>query len=61
MTVMPDIVENAVDISVEYRVYGVDDGKNRYNSPVAFAVRNALKKANIEMPYPQRFPVAHAT
>lgn len=35
----------------------MDGGKNRYMSPVMFAVWNALKEAEIEMPYPQ--PVVH--
>ena len=49
--------ESAVEISVEFWVSGVDGGKNRYMSPVMFAVWNALKEAEIEMPYPQ--PVVH--
>ena len=46
--------ESAVDFAVEYWVAGIDDGKNRYGSPVLFAVWNALKAAGIEMPYPHR-------
>ena len=46
--------ENAVDFSVEFRVSGVDGGKNKYMSPVMFAIWNALEEAGIEMPYPQR-------
>jgi potassium efflux system protein len=46
--------ESAVDFSVEFWVYGVDGGKNKYMSPVMFAIWNALKEAGIEMPYPQR-------
>ena len=32
----------------------MDGGKNKYKSPVMFAVWNALKEAGIEMSYPQR-------
>jgi potassium efflux system protein len=46
--------ESAVDFAVEYWVSGIDDGKNKYGSPVLFAIWNALKEAGIEMPYPQR-------
>ncbi|WP_225029746.1 mechanosensitive ion channel family protein [Xinfangfangia pollutisoli] len=46
--------ESSVDFAVEYWVNGIDDGKNRYGSPVLFAIWNALKEAGIEMPFPQR-------
>jgi potassium-dependent mechanosensitive channel len=46
--------ESAVDFTVEYWVAGIDDGKNKYGSPVLFAVWNALKAEGIEMPYPHR-------
>ena len=46
--------ESAVDFGVEFWVSGVDGGKNKYMSPVMFAIWNALKQAEIEMPYPQR-------
>lgn len=46
--------ESAVDFSVEFWVQGVDGGKNKFMSPVMFAIWNALKEAGIEMPYPQR-------
>ena len=46
--------ESSVDFAVEYWVSGIDDGKNKYGSPVLFAVWNALKEAGIEMPYPRR-------
>ena len=46
--------ESSVDFAVEYWVAGLDDGKNKYGSPVLFAVWNALKEAGIEMPYPRR-------
>lgn len=46
--------ESSVDFGVEYWVAGIDDGKNKYGSPVLFAIWNALKAAEIEMPYPHR-------
>jgi potassium-dependent mechanosensitive channel len=46
--------ESAVDFAVEYWAAGLDDGKNKYSSPVLFAIWNALKDAGIEMPYPHR-------
>lgn len=46
--------ESAVDFTVEYWVNGIDDGKNKYRSPVMFAIWNALKDADVEMPYPHR-------
>jgi potassium-dependent mechanosensitive channel len=46
--------ESAVDFAVEYWAAGLDDGKNKYSSPVLFAIWNALKEAGIEMPYPHR-------
>ena len=46
--------ESAVDFAVEYWVNGIDDGKNRFGSPVLFAIWNALKAHDIEMPYPHR-------
>ena len=46
--------ESSVDFAVEYWVNGIDDGKNRFGSPVLFAIWNALKEAQIEMPYPHR-------
>lgn len=46
--------ESSVDFAVEYWVNGIDDGKNKYGSPVLFAIWNALKEAGIEMPYPRR-------
>lgn len=46
--------ESAVDFAVEYWVAGIDDGKNKYGSPVLFAIWNALKDAGIDMPYPHR-------
>jgi potassium-dependent mechanosensitive channel len=46
--------ESAVDFAVEYWAAGLDDGKNKYSSPVLFAIWNALKDAGVEMPYPHR-------
>ncbi|KAF0138029.1 MAG: mechanosensitive ion channel MscS [Xanthobacteraceae bacterium] len=46
--------DSSVDFAVEYWVAGIDDGKNKYGSPVLLAIWNALKKAGIEMPYPHR-------
>jgi len=46
--------ESSVDFAVEYWVSGIDDGKNKYGSPVLFAIWNALKEAGIGMPYPHR-------
>lgn len=46
--------ESSVDFAVEYWVAGIDDGKNKYGSPVLFAIWNALREAGIEMPYPHR-------
>lgn len=46
--------ESSVDFVLEYWVNGIDDGKNKYRSPVLFAIWNALKNEGIEMPYPQR-------
>ena len=44
---------SSADFSVEFWVSGVDGGKNKYMSPVMFAIWNALKEAGVEMPYPQ--------
>jgi potassium-dependent mechanosensitive channel len=46
--------ESAVDFAVEYWAQGLDDGRNKYSSPVLFAIWNALKEAGVEMPYPHR-------
>ncbi len=46
--------ESSVDFAVEYWVNGIDDGRNRYGSPVLFAIWNALKAEGIEIPYPRR-------
>lgn len=46
--------DSGVDFSVEFWVEGIDDGKNKYTSEVRFLIWNALKEANIEIPFPQR-------
>ena len=46
--------DSGVDFVVEFWVEGIDDGKNKYQSKVLFAVWNALKENNIEIPYPRR-------
>jgi small-conductance mechanosensitive channel len=46
--------DNGIDFAVEYWVSGIDDGKNKYQSAVLFAIWNALKAAQIEIPFPQR-------
>ncbi|MFV0490466.1 MAG: mechanosensitive ion channel family protein [Pseudorhodobacter sp.] len=46
--------DSGVDFAVEYWVSGIDDGRNKYQSKVLFAIWNALKAENIEIPYPHR-------
>jgi potassium-dependent mechanosensitive channel len=46
--------DSGIDFGVEYWVAGIDDGKNKYQSQVLFAIWNALKAAKIEIPYPHR-------
>ncbi len=46
--------ESAIDFAVEYWAQGLDDGRNKYSSPVLFTIWNTLKAAGIEMPYPHR-------
>ncbi len=46
--------ESGIDFQVEYWVEGIDDGKNKYKSHVLFAIWNALKAHDIEIPYPHR-------
>ncbi|MGD1881003.1 MAG: mechanosensitive ion channel family protein [Paracoccaceae bacterium] len=46
--------DSGIDFCVEYWVSGIDDGRNKYKSHVLFAIWNALKEADIEIPYPQR-------
>lgn len=46
--------DSGIDFAVEYWVAGIDDGKNKYQSKVLFAIWNALKEAGVEIPYPHR-------
>ena len=46
--------ESGVDFAVEFWVNGIDDGRNKYTSKVLFAIWNALKAHDIEIPYPQQ-------
>ena len=46
--------ESGIDFVIEYWVEGIDDGRNKYKSKVLFAIWNALKAHDIEIPYPQR-------
>ncbi len=46
--------DSGVDFGVEFWVEGIDDGKNKYTSEVRFLIWNALKAADIEIPFPQR-------
>ncbi|MGI9390690.1 MAG: mechanosensitive ion channel family protein [Boseongicola sp.] len=46
--------DSGVEFGVEFWVEGIDDGKNKYTSEVRFLIWNALKEANVEIPFPQR-------
>ncbi|MEC3859906.1 mechanosensitive ion channel domain-containing protein [Mesobacterium sp. TK19101] len=46
--------DSGVDFAVEFWVNGLDDGKNKYTSQIRFLIWNALKDADIEIPYPRR-------
>lgn len=46
--------DSGIDFAVEYWVSGIDDGKNKYQSKVLFAIWNALKDNGIAIPYPHR-------
>lgn len=46
--------DSGVNFVIEYWVEGIDDGRNKYKSKVLFAIWNALKAHDIEIPYPQR-------
>ena len=46
--------DSGIDFCVEYWVSGIDDGRNKYKSHVLFAIWNALKDNDIEIPYPHR-------
>ncbi len=46
--------DSGIEFGVEFWVEGIDDGPNKYGSEVRFLIWNALKDANIEIPFPQR-------
>lgn len=46
--------DSGVEFAVEFWVNGIDDGKNRFTPQVLFAIWNALKAHDIEIPYPQQ-------
>lgn len=46
--------DSGVEFAVEFWVNGIDDGKNKFTPQVLFAVWNALKANDIEIPYPHR-------
>ncbi len=46
--------EASVDFAVEYRVQGIDDGRNRYQSQVPFAIWNLCQAAGFAMPSAHR-------
>jgi len=46
--------DSGVDFAVEFWVNGIDDGKNKFTPKVLFAVWNALKDNDIQIPYPHR-------
>lgn len=46
--------DSGIDFVLEFWVNGIDDGKNKYTSQVLFAIWNALKENDIEIPYPHR-------
>jgi small-conductance mechanosensitive channel len=46
--------DNGVNFAVEFWVDGIDDGKNKFTSEIRFLIWDAVKKAGISMPFPQR-------
>lgn len=46
--------DSGVEFAVEFWVNGIDDGKNKFTPQVLFAIWNALKEHDIEIPYPQQ-------
>lgn len=46
--------DSGIDFAVEFWVNGIDDGEHKYTSDVLFLIWNALKDADVEIPYPQR-------
>ncbi len=56
---MPDVElrgfgDSSIDFAVEFWCKGIDDGKNKFTSDIMFIIWNALRDANIEIPFPQR-------
>lgn len=46
--------DNGVNFAVEFWVNGIDGGRNKFTSEIRFLIWDALKKAGIAMPFPQR-------
>jgi small-conductance mechanosensitive channel len=46
--------DSGINFAVEFWVNGIDDGAKKYTSDVLFLIWNALKEADIEIPYPKR-------
>ncbi|WP_137701146.1 mechanosensitive ion channel family protein [Marimonas lutisalis] len=46
--------DSGIDFAIEFWVNGIDDGRNKFTPRVLFAVWNALKEHDIEIPYPRR-------
>jgi small-conductance mechanosensitive channel len=46
--------DSGIDFACEFWVNGIDDGRHKYTSQVLFAIWNALKAHDIEIPFPQR-------
>ena len=46
--------DSGVEFAVEFWVNGIDDGRNKFTPKVLFAIWNALKEHDIEIPFPQR-------
>ncbi len=46
--------DSGVNFAVEFWVDGLDDGPNKFSSDVLFLVWDALKEADVTMPFPQR-------
>ena len=46
--------ESGIDILIEYRMEGIDDGINRVDADLNMMIWKALKENDIHMPFPQR-------
>ena len=46
--------DSGVNFAVEFWVDGLDDGPNKFSSDVLFLVWDALKEADVTIPFPQR-------